>query len=167
MIKAVLFDRDGTLIADRPDRHERIVAMPGAVSALQRVRQYGLCIGVVTNQPGVHTRDLHRIHQHIEHALGPIDGWFVCTHNASDACACRKPQPGLIFQAAKAFGVSPQECALVGDIGSDIEAAHAAGAPAVLVPTPVTLQQEIDRAPVVCSDLHDAVDLIIGAYASS
>jgi D-glycero-D-manno-heptose 1,7-bisphosphate phosphatase len=167
VIKAVLFDRDGTLIADLPDRRERIMPMPGATKALERVRECGLHVGVVTNQPGVDPNDLRRVHRRIEDALGPIDGWFVCMHDAAEACACRKPRPGLIFQAAKTYGITPQECALVGDIGSDIDAAHAAGAQAVLVPTPVTLQHEIERAPLVCNDLLQAVDVIIGARTLS
>lgn len=165
MIRAVLFDRDGTLIADRPDRHEHIVLMPRAREALDHVRSQGMYAGVVTNQPGVDARELRRIHDRIQEVLGPIDGWFACTHTVYDGCDCRKPQPGLIYQAAKAFGIAPQECALIGDIGSDIDAAQAAGAQGVLVPTPVTLHDEIARAPVVCNDLLQAVQHVTGAYA--
>jgi D-glycero-D-manno-heptose 1,7-bisphosphate phosphatase len=164
MIRALLFDRDGTLIADLPDRGERIVLMPQAREALDLVRRHGMYIGVVTNQPAVPADDLKRVHERIEAELGPVDGWFACTHDAPDNCACRKPQPGLIFQACEAFGIAPEECAVIGDIGSDVDAARAAGAQAVLVPTPVTLREEIARAPVVCSDLLQAVEHVIGAY---
>jgi HAD superfamily hydrolase (TIGR01662 family) len=166
-VKAVLFDRDGTLIADRADRLARIVAMPHAREALDLLRGRGVRIGVVTNQPGARADDLQCIHEGIEEALGPIDGWFVCTHDASNGCNCRKPQPGLIFQAAEAFGIAPNECAVIGDIGSDVEAAQGAGAQAVLVPTPVTLPEEIERAPVVCHDLLQAVEHVMRAYALS
>jgi histidinol-phosphate phosphatase family protein len=165
MIRAILFDRDGTLIVDRPDRGQDIVPMPNARQALLRARHYGFRIGVVTNQPDKHAGEVLAIHQRIESELGPIDGWFVCTHAVSDRCACRKPQAGLIVQAARAFGIAPDECAVIGDIGSDVDAAHAAGAHAVLVPTPVTLRDEIERAPIVCTDLLQAVEHVAGAFA--
>jgi HAD superfamily hydrolase (TIGR01662 family) len=166
-MKAILFDRDGTLIVDRPDEAHQIVPMPNAREALERARQCGLRIGVVTNQPGKDLDELQDMHRRIVSALGPIDGWFVCTHIESERCECRKPKAGLILQAATAFGIAPNECAVIGDIGSDVDAARAAGAQAVLVPTPVTLQDEIERAPVVCNDLLQAVAHITGAYALS
>jgi histidinol phosphatase-like enzyme len=82
-------------------------------------------------------------------------------HAPEDECACRKPQPGLILQALAAFSVAPNECAMIGDIGSDVEAAQRAGVQTILVPTPVTLPQEIENAPVVCNDLVEAVDRVL------
>lgn len=166
MIHAVLFDRDGTLISDCSEGREAIVLMPRAREALDHVRSHGVYIGVMTNQPRVRLDELQRIHERIERALGPIDGWFACTHDLYDGCECLKPQPGLIFRAARSFGISPQECALIGDIGGDIEAAQAAGAQGVLVPTAVTLRNEIEQSPIVCNDLLQAVEHIVGAYAA-
>lgn len=169
MIRAVLFDRDGTLVADKP-RSEGIVPMPGAREALTRLRRAGMRIGVITNQPAVAEgrvteRELEETHDEIEALVGSVDGWFVCPHRASDGCTCRKPQPGLVFQAARTLGVHPGECAVIGDIGSDVEAAHNAGARAVLVPTPVTLPQEIEQAPIVCAGLLEAVECVLGTAA--
>jgi histidinol phosphatase-like enzyme len=82
-------------------------------------------------------------------------------HAPEDACTCRKPQPGLILRALAALGVAPDECVMIGDIGSDVEAAQRAGVPTILVPTPVTLPQEIENAPVVCNDLVEAVDRVL------
>jgi ribonucleotide monophosphatase NagD (HAD superfamily) len=56
---------------------------------------------------------------------------------------------------------------MVGDIGSDIDAAINAGVNAILVPTPITRAEEIARAPVVCADLDDAVDRILEAVPVS
>ena len=94
-------------------------------------------------------------------ALGPFDGWFVCPHVDADGCDCRKPAPGLIHRAAQALAVSPSDCVVIGDIGSDIAAATAAGARAVLVPTPQTRPEEISAAPVRATDLSSAVELIL------
>jgi beta-phosphoglucomutase-like phosphatase (HAD superfamily) len=71
----------------------------------------------------------------------------------------------MVFAAARRFGVSPAECIVVGDIGSDVEAAHAAGARAIIVPTPITLPQEVARAPERARDLREAVRMILGAPA--
>lgn len=170
MIRAVLFDRDGTLIADRGNDRSKISVMPHAARVLQRLRDRGLRIGVVTNQPalaqGILERDqLLAEHNRIESLVGQIDGWFVCPHDASEDCSCRKPAPGLVYSAARAFGIWPHECVVVGDIESDLIAANAAGARAILVPTPVTLKAEIDRAATVCSNLSQAVDLILSGEA--
>jgi beta-phosphoglucomutase-like phosphatase (HAD superfamily) len=70
-----------------------------------------------------------------------------------------------VLAAARRLGVAPERCAVIGDIGSDIEAARAAGARAVLVPTPVTLAAEIAAAPAVAADLGRAVDLLLEGRA--
>lgn len=172
MIRAVLFDRDGTLIVDSPRDRANITPMPGASQALQRLRTRGMRIGVITNQPAIahgdlSVDDMRAIHERIEDAIGAIDAWFVCPHAVNDECGCRKPQAGLIEDACRHFGISAEECVVVGDIGSDVDAAHNAGAHAILVPTPVTRAQEIARAPVVCADLNEAVDAILEAVPVS
>jgi HAD superfamily hydrolase (TIGR01662 family) len=172
MIRAVLFDRDGTLIADSPRDRSRVMPMPGAPQALQRLRAHDIRIGVVTNQPAIADgdfsyADLCETNDRIENVLGKIDGWFVCPHAENAGCTCRKPQPGLIQEACRRFEVSANECVMVGDIGSDIDAAINAGVNAILVPTPITRAEEIARAPVVCADLDDAVDRILEAVPVS
>ena len=68
----------------------------------------------------------------------------------------------MVLAAAAALGVPPQRTTVIGDIGADVEAARAAGADAVLVPTPVTRPQEIADAPVVRDDLLAAVRHVLG-----
>jgi beta-phosphoglucomutase-like phosphatase (HAD superfamily) len=60
--------------------------------------------------------------------------------------------------------VTPARCAVVGDIGADVEAAARAGARGVLVPTPVTRAEEVAAAPEVAADLPSAIELLIGAH---
>ena len=93
--------------------------------------------------------------------LGPFDGCYVCPHGPDDGCACRKPQPGMVKQALADAGVVPDRAVLIGDIGGDVEAAAAAGVPAVLVPTPQTRRQEIADAPLVAATLGEAVDVLL------
>lgn len=169
---AVLFDRDGTLIADVPYNGDpgRVVPMPGARAALDRLRGAGLRLGVVTNQSGLArgrftAAQLVAVNARVEEMLGPFGTWQVCPHDESDDCGCRKPAPGLIRAAADALGTVPARCVVVGDIGRDMVAAGAAGATGILVPTPVTLRAEVAAAPVVATDLATAADLILHRQA--
>lgn len=168
LFDAVLLDRDGTLILDVPYNGDpgRVVPMPGARAALDRLRAAGLRLGVVTNQSGLArgkftAAQLATVNRRVEELLGPFDTWQVCPHDDAAGCGCRKPAPGLVAGAAAALGVPADRCVVVGDIGRDMTAAQAAGAAGVLVPTPVTLPGEIAAAPAVAADLAAAADLIL------
>lgn len=164
----ILFDRDGTLIVDVPANQDpdRVVPMPGARAAVRRAREEGLRVGVVTNQAavgrGVVSREaMAAIHDRIEEIFGSFDTWQICPHTPEDSCACRKPQPGLVRAACRDTGLRAAACAVVGDVGSDVGAARAAGARSVLVPTTATRPAEIESAPVVAETIGRAVDLVL------
>ena len=170
--KAVLFDRDGTLVVDVPYNGDpdRVVAMPGAREAVGRLRAAGVLTAVVSNQSAVargliRAEQVEAVNRRVEELLGPLGPWFVCIHGPGDGCGCRKPAPGLVKAAAAELGVDPADCVVVGDVGSDVEAARAAGARAVLVPTAVTRPEEVAAAPVVAPDLVAAVALLLGPGA--
>jgi D-glycero-D-manno-heptose 1,7-bisphosphate phosphatase len=165
--RAVLFDRDGTLVHDVPYNGDPDLVAPvdTARAALDRLRAAGLGTGVVSNQSGIARgvltiAQVDAVNARVEELLGPIGVWAWCPHGPDDGCACRKPAPGLVLDAARRLGVAPGECAVVGDIGADVGAAAAAGARSVLVPTPVTRREEIDAAPLVARDLLHALDLL-------
>jgi HAD superfamily hydrolase (TIGR01662 family) len=165
---AVLFDRDGTLVVDVPYNGDpaRVEPMPGARTALDRLRAAGLRVGVVTNQSGLARGRfgpdaLAAVHARVEELLGPFDTWQICPHDEADGCRCRKPAPELVERAAAALGTTPARCVVVGDIGRDMAAAAAAGATGILVPTAVTRPDEVAAAPTVASDLESATDLIL------
>ena len=167
---AVLFDRDGTLVRDvayngDPDRVE---LMPGAREVVARLRAEGVAVGVVSNQSGIGrglltSAQVEAVNRRVEELVGPIDVWAVCPHGPDEGCLCRKPEPGLVWLAAARLGVPPESCALIGDIGADVDAARRAGARPILVPTAVTLPDEIAAAPEVAVDLAEAVDRLLGA----
>ncbi|MEE1942103.1 HAD-IIIA family hydrolase [Streptomyces sp. TRM 70361] len=164
VLRAVLLDRDGTLVEDVPYNGdpELVRPMPGAVEAMALLRSRGVPTAVVTNQSGIARGlfgwdDMGRVHARIDELLGPVNVWAVCPHGPGDGCACRKPAPGLVLDAARRLGVAPAECVVIGDIGADMGAARAAGARGVLVPTPVTLPREVRDAPAVAPDLLTAV----------
>ncbi|MEO3885181.1 HAD-IIIA family hydrolase [Nonomuraea sp. B5E05] len=165
---AVLFDRDGTLIRDVPYNGDpRLVEpMPGATEALCRLRRADVPVAVVTNQSGVAKGlvtpdEMDQVNARVEELLGPFDAWAICVHDDTDGCTCRKPAPGLVIRAAAVLDVSPRDCVVVGDIGRDMEAARAAGARGILVPTMDTLPEEIEEAPEVADDLTDVVERVL------
>ncbi|MER7460846.1 HAD-IIIA family hydrolase [Micromonospora sp. NPDC126480] len=173
LFDAVLFDRDGTLVEDVPYNGdpEKVRPVPGARVALDGLRAAGLRLGVVTNQSGLAKglftpAQMAAVHARIEQLLGPFDAWLVCPHDDGDRCGCRKPAPGLVWDAARELGTVPRRCVLIGDIGRDVTAALAAGAQAVLVPTPVTRPEEVDAAPWVAADLPAAVAEILRRQAA-
>jgi histidinol-phosphate phosphatase family protein len=165
---AVLFDRDGTLVVDVPYNGDpaRVEPMPGAREALRRLRAAGVPTAVISNQSGVArgliTPDqVSAVNARLEALLGPLGPVELCPHGPDDGCGCRKPAPGLVLRAAARLGVDPARVAVVGDIGADVEAARAAGARGVLVPTARTRAEEVAAAREVAPDLSKAVDLLL------
>ncbi|MEU6546344.1 HAD-IIIA family hydrolase [Streptomyces sp. NPDC046859] len=163
-VAAVLFDRDGTLIEDVPYNGDpdRVRPLPAARPALDLLRARGIPTGVVSNQSGVGRglltpADVHRVNDRVDALLGGLDTWLYCPHAPEAGCPCRKPRPGLVVEAARRLRVPPGGCVVIGDIGADVEAARAAGAQALLVPTAVTLPAEIEAAPATAPDLLAAV----------
>ncbi|MDG9720944.1 HAD family hydrolase [Streptomyces sp. DH24] len=167
-VRAVLFDRDGTLIEDVPYNGDPGLVRPvdGAREALALLRERGIRTGVVTNQSGIARglltdADVRRVNRRVDELLGPFDVWAICPHGPDDGCHCRKPEPGLVLWAAGRVCTAPADCAVIGDIGADVEAARRAGARGVLVPTPVTRPEETAAALHVAPDLMTAVRVLL------
>jgi HAD superfamily hydrolase (TIGR01662 family) len=164
----VLFDRDGTLVHDFPYNGDPDWVRPvdGAKEALDRLRARGVRVGVVSNQSGV-ARGIITAEQvdacmdRLAELLGPFDTVQVCPHGPDDGCACRKPAPGMVKAACAELDVDPSRCVVVGDIGADVEAAAAAGAVGIMVPTPVTRRPEVEAAPRRAPTLSQAVDDVL------
>ena len=170
---AVLFDRDNTLVVDVPYNGDpdRVVPMPGALEAVTAVRAAGIPIGVVSNQSGiargiVSREQVDAVNARVDALFGGFDTWQICPHGPEDGCECRKPAPGMVRWAAEALGVDPSDVVVIGDIGADVGAAHAAGARAVLVPTAITRQEEVGAAEAVAADLQEAVRMALAGDAA-
>jgi HAD superfamily hydrolase (TIGR01662 family) len=166
--KAVLFDRDGTLITDVPYNGDPALVrpLPAARAAMDLARARGMRVGLVTNQSGVargllSAADVDAVNARVAELLGPFDVVQVCPHGPGDGCPCRKPAPGLIASAAAALGLTPHDCAVIGDIGADVEAARAAGARSILVPTAATAASELEGTR-LAADVLTAVRMLTG-----
>jgi D-glycero-D-manno-heptose 1,7-bisphosphate phosphatase len=171
----VFVDRDGVLVRDRPDYVKdwsEVEIVPGSFEALGRLRSAGARVFVATNQSivgrGIVRRqvvdELHaRLADIAERHGARIESFLVCPHRPEDACACRKPKPGLLLQAGRASGVDLSRSFMVGDQVSDALAGVAAGCTAILL-----ADRPADRATPwrVVPGLADAVDLILEARRS-
>jgi HAD superfamily hydrolase (TIGR01662 family) len=164
----VLFDRDGTLVHDVPYNGDPalVTQVEGAREALDVLRRLGVRTGVITNQSGVGSgritlAQVAAVNARVEELLGPFDVWRFCVHAPDAGCSCRKPAPGMVLDACAELDVRPCRCLVVGDIGSDVEAARAAGAHALLVPTAATRAAEVREAPHVASDLTAAIEELL------
>jgi D-glycero-D-manno-heptose 1,7-bisphosphate phosphatase len=147
----VLFDRDETIVVDVPFNGdpERVEPAPNARALLDRLRAASLPLAVVSNQSGIGrgfitTERVDAVNRRIDELIGPFAGFFICPHAVEDACECRKPKPKLILDAARALGVDPACCVVVGDRESDVDAARNAGAIPLKVDGPHGLAEAVD-----------------------
>ena len=144
-VRAVFLDRDGVinraLVRDGkpypPESADDVEVLPGVLAALHRLKTAGYLLVVVTNQPDVargrQSRDtVEAIHTRLASEL-PIDEFRVCYHDDDDACACRKPKPALILDAARAHDVDLGASVMVGDRWRDVEAGRRAGCATVFL----------------------------------
>jgi D-glycero-D-manno-heptose 1,7-bisphosphate phosphatase len=143
--RAVFLDRDGVINAAvvrdgkpyPPARVEDVEILPGVADALAHLRAAGFALIVVTNQPdvarGTQTRAaVDAIHDRLATEL-PLDAVYACCHDDADACACRKPAPGLLRDAARDHGLDLAGSFMVGDRWRDTDAGAAAGCRTIFV----------------------------------
>ena len=121
----------------------------GARELLDRLRAAGIPLAVVSNQSGVGRgyitiEQVDAVNRRVEELLGPFAGFYVCPHAPEDDCECRKPKAKLILDAAKAIGVDPACCVVVGDRESDVQAARNAGAIPMRVDAQNTLRDVVE-----------------------
>lgn len=143
--RAVFLDRDGVINLDKAYVHrwEDFEFAPGAIEAMRQLKAAGYDLVVVTNQSGIargmYTQDQFRqLTEHMCEELARFDARpaavYHCPHHPSGSvaefavdCLCRKPQPGLVLEAARDLQLSLVDSIMVGDKPSDMEAARAAG----------------------------------------
>ncbi len=145
--KVVLLDRDGVINQDSDEYIKSIaewIPIPGSLDAIGRLHRAGYLLGIITNQSGVgrglfSLDTLWGIHRHMLQQIldhgGFVQRIFFCLHTPEDHCDCRKPKPGLLYQAAEYFACGLDNMIFVGDKASDLAAARAAGVQPVLVRT--------------------------------
>lgn len=143
--KAAFLDRDGVINKDKAYVHcwEDIEFMPGAIAGMKKLQDAGYALVIVTNQSGLargyyNEMQYQALKEYMKQYLFELgvklDGIYHCPHHPKGSvldlavdCNCRKPKPGLLFQAAHELDLSLPNSVLIGDKSSDIQAARAAG----------------------------------------
>ena len=174
----VFLDRDDTLIRDRiylsdPDGIE---ILPGVPQALRVLNERGIPVIVATNQSGIARGFLDEellaaIHVRLLDLLlrqgARIDAIYHCPHHPEGTvneytrtCSCRKPQPGMLLEAARDFCLDLSKCYMIGDKPEDIETIHRVGGTGILVRTG-TMDVQNHSADFTARDLSEAVVWIL------
>jgi D-glycero-D-manno-heptose 1,7-bisphosphate phosphatase len=178
MFPAIFLDRDGVIIQNRDTyvrTWEDVEFLPGSLKALADLKRIPHKIVIVTNQSVVgrgliSLETANQINQRIVEIIqdhgGRIDGAYICPHTPEDRCTCRKPQPGLLLQAAKDLPIDLSHSVMIGDALSDLQAGKAAGIPRlVLVQTgrgadQLRLPAVLDVAPY---EVFDSLEQVVRA----
>ena len=140
LLRNVIFlDRDGVINQDSPDyikSWSEFHFISSSVHAIRDLTKGGFTIIVITNQSAIarkllSPKELEQIHSKMKNIIeskgGKICDIFICSHLPSDGCACRKPSPGLIYQAQSKYGIDIQASVMIGDSVRDIHCALNAG----------------------------------------
>jgi D-glycero-D-manno-heptose 1,7-bisphosphate phosphatase len=148
-IRHVILDRDGVLNYEAPaggylSDPAEFRWLPGALEGLALLHSAGVRLSVATNQAGVgrglmSLGQLAAVHARMQAEAaahgGALDAVLYCPHAPEELCACRKPEPGLIWQAIERSGIAAADSIVVGDDRRDLDAARRAGVAAALVRT--------------------------------
>lgn len=181
---AVFLDRDGVLNVYLPGDYVKSPAelrlLPGIGKAVRRVNEADIPVFVISNQQGVakglmSDADLAAVdaalHEGLKAEGGHIEKSYYCPHASSALCECRKPQAGMLLQAARENDLDLSRSVFIGDTETDAQAARTAGVKAfVLVLTgkhiDPAVASNLDRFPIppdyTAADLSEAVDWALG-----
>ena len=184
MLKKVVFlDRDGVINQDSPAYIKDINEfhfIDGSIDAVRKLTVNGFSIIIITNQSAIsrgmiNLKTLTAIHKYMLAALnkqgGIIKDIFFCPHHPKQRCKCRKPLPGMIFQAKQKYNIDLRASYMVGDSAKDIECAVNAGCSYnILVKTgnytkALSRLSEKNISPgYIAANLDKAANYIIGSY---
>lgn len=141
----VFLDRDGVLNRAvvrngkpyPPATLEEFEILPGVAEACTLLKGVGYLLVVVTNQPDVARGTtplsfVQAINTRLKEAL-PLDAIKICAHDSADNCACRKPKPGMLLEAARENTIDLAKSFMVGDRWRDCEAGARAGCKTIFI----------------------------------
>lgn len=170
---AIFLDRDGTLIEDRGHLGsvDEVVFFPATGAALRRLQEH-FRLFIVTNQPGISLGEVtadgvRRVNDHVVACLRgagiEIAAVYCCPHQRSEDCACIKPKPFFMEQAAREHGVDLRRSFTVGDHPHDVYLASNAGATGIFVLTGHGAKHrgELAAGDIVAKDIEEAADIIL------
>ena len=167
---AIFLDRDGTLMDDPGYVGDPALVrlIPGVAAALARLRVGGFKTVIVTNQSGIGrgyftAEDFARVNARLLELLGvdAIDATYFCADHPDTASAQRKPEPGMLLEAARDLSLDLARSWMIGDRAGDVEAGRRAGVRSILVLTGEGARADAGGAEFVANDLVAAADFIL------
>ncbi len=183
MERAVFLDRDGVIIQDVGylDECDKIKFLPRVRKAIKLLNRSGFKVIVITNQAGVARgyfteETVKEINEYIHESLAEqgasIDMIYYCPHHIEGTieeykkeCYCRKPEPGMIEEAVRAFGIDLENSFVIGDKISDIEAGRRTGCKTILLAGEKILKSGDEMTVIsdhIAPDLYEAVKWLVG-----
>ncbi|MEQ1876509.1 MAG: HAD family hydrolase [Bdellovibrionia bacterium] len=171
MKKAVFLDRDGTIIVDKIylNNVNEIEYIPGAIEGMRVMRDLGYEFVIATNQSGiarglVTIENLLAIHEKMRGQLAgegiDVLGFYYAPYAVETNHPLRKPNPGMLLEGARDFGIDLKQSWMIGDRMSDIEAGFNAGTRTILVTTGGAREKSDAVPTAVCKDLIEAANFI-------
>src|SRR5947208_17115457 len=169
---AVFIDRDGTIMqdADYCSDPREVKIFPRVAEALRRLKSKGFKLIIITNQSGIgrgfFTMEQYRaVEAEVLRQLGNglIEATYFCPDVPGVPSKCRKPAPGMIFQAAREHDVDPARSFFIGDKEIDVECGHSAGVRTIRVRTGFDKMTEDSRADWIAEDLAAAAKIIMSS----
>jgi D-glycero-D-manno-heptose 1,7-bisphosphate phosphatase len=170
MVRAVFFDRDGTLMEEAHYCGDpaRVRVYPGVPEGLARLKRAGFAAFVISNQSGIGrgilTDDQYQeVQAEFLRQIGPglVAASYYCPDAPDTPSACRKPEPGMVLRAAAEHGIDLAASFFVGDRAADVECGRRAGTRTVLVRTGYGAEQTC-TPDWICADAVEAIALILG-----
>ena len=139
MKKSVFLDRDGVInkvyikdgLPQSPNSLNELKILPGVRESIIKLKKLNFICLMVTNQPNVSRKKIDKnsviqMNNFLKNEIA-LDDIFVCYHDDSDNCNCRKPKPGLLSQAGKKWDVDFKKSFMIGDRWRDIQAGEKVG----------------------------------------
>jgi D-glycero-D-manno-heptose 1,7-bisphosphate phosphatase len=181
--KAIFLDKDGTLVENEPYNVDpaKIRFYSDVRESVKMFAEAGYLLVVISNQPGVARgvfpeEALRKGERALRDGLREMGvslaGFYYCPHDPKGSvpqysveCECRKPQPGLLVQAAQELDIELEKSWMIGDILHDVEAGNRAGCRSVLVDRGNETEwhyNELRRPDLVVRDMRDAAAKIVG-----
>jgi D-glycero-D-manno-heptose 1,7-bisphosphate phosphatase len=167
--RAVFFDRDGTLMEEVHYCGDpaRVRVFPGVPEALRKLKEAGFRTFVITNQSGVGRGLITEGQYHAVQAellrqigAGVIDATYFCADPPAVPSTRRKPEPGMVWEAAAAYDIDLARSYFIGDKSADIECGQRAGTRTILVLTGYGAEQD-SHPDFTAHDIAEAVQIVL------
>ena len=172
--RAVFFDRDGTLMEEVHYCGDpaRVRVFPGVPEALRRLKEAGFRTFVITNQSGIGRgliteAQYHAVQEELQRQIGAglIDATYFCADPPAVPSTRRKPEPGMVLEAAAAYDIDLARSYFIGDKSADIECGQRAGTRTILVLTGYGAEQDC-HPDYAAQDVAQAVQIVLRASAA-